>query len=371
MSDTHAEPRILNRVAGFGLTNQPSDPIEIPEDEWPALRPRLAAGRLTGLAYAAWIHGALKLSDANAEELLESQRSAMVWALGVEQELVTLAPALEVAGVEVIVLKGPAFAHGIYPDPSWRPFGDLDLLVKTEDWRKACALLRDLGWARRLPEPRTGFDERFGKAAVHRNQVGMELDLHRTLVLGPFGLWMSPGELFGQTASFELGGTPLRKLNDTTQLLHACAHAALGVSSPMFISLRDVAQTVESSEIDWDSLRGWAERWRLGAVLAYAFDRVQKAFALELPEEAQSYLLTKYKRGELHALAAYTTPNLRSRGSTAISTIKAVRGIRNKMAYITGLLVPEEEFLRARQGSGGSYLRRWKIPVRWFMRRRS
>jgi hypothetical protein len=176
----------------------------------------------------------------------------------VEQELVTLAPALEVAGVEVIVLKGPAFAHGIYPDSSWRPFGDLDLLVKTEDWRKACALLRDLGWTRRLPEPRTGFDERFGKAAVHRNQVGMELDLHRTLVLGPFGLWMSPGELFGQTASFELAGTPLRKLNETTQLLHACAHAALGVSSPMFISLRDVAQTVESSEIDWDSLRGWA-----------------------------------------------------------------------------------------------------------------
>jgi hypothetical protein len=370
MPDAKKSDGPIQEIAAFGLTGRDEERIEISESEWSVLKSRLAPGRLTGLALAAASSGALELSEADRKELFESHHSAMMWALGLERELVSLVPALEVAGVEAIVLKGSAFAHSIYPDPSWRPFGDLDLIVRTRHWRRACSLLRDLGWIRRLPEPRTGFDERFGKAAVHRNQIGMELDLHRTLVLGPFGLWMSPEDLFEQTVEFSLGGANLLRLNDSAQLLHACAHAALGVSSPMLIALRDVAQIVRRPGIDWMAIRQWTERWRLGAVLAYAFERVAEAFHIDLPKEAQAFMRGTYRRAELNALAAYTTPNLRSRGSTAISTIRAIHGLRNKAAYVTGLLIPEEEFLRARQGNGASYLRRWKVPVRWFVRKK-
>ena len=37
---------------------------------------------------------------------------------------------------------------------------------------------------------------RFGKAICHSDQEGLQVDLHRSLVVGPFGMWMRPDELF-------------------------------------------------------------------------------------------------------------------------------------------------------------------------------
>src|SRR5437879_3101885 len=83
----------------------------------------------------------------------------------------------------------------------------------------------ELGFTRPRPEPRPGFSERFGKAATHRGVDGLELDLHRTLVVGPFGLWLEPDELFEHAILFHLWGRELRRLDDTALVLHACLNA--------------------------------------------------------------------------------------------------------------------------------------------------
>jgi hypothetical protein len=356
----------FDRIASFGIPGSETvEPVVVAEDDWPAFHRKVASTQLTGVACAAAEAGILQLEKRSLEQLYESLKKSMTWAVILEREFVTLAPAFAAAGIEMILLKGPAFAHSIYPDPSWRPFADLDLLVSTTDWRRACSLLRDLGWARGLPEPRPGFDERFGKAAVHRNELGIELDLHRTLVLGPFGLWMRPGELFERTTKFNLGGIDVRRLDDTHQLVHASAHAALGTASPLMMPQRDVAQMITLPTIRWDEVRAIAERWRLGAVLAFAFNRVASTFQIQLPPDARQFVEAPYKKVETQALASYTTPSLRNRGGTALSTVKAVPGVRNKIAYVGGMLVPDREFLKARQRNGASYRRRWQIPLRW------
>src|ERR687892_1232476 len=137
-SPVTADPAVLDRaVGGFGLPGQEPADVEISPKEWRGFVLSASTGRMVGIAVAAAEAGRLRLTGDQTEELLDRHRDAMLWALAIERRLLGLAEAFEAAGVRPLVLKGPALAHTMYPDPSWRVFGDLDLLVPTSSWRRA------------------------------------------------------------------------------------------------------------------------------------------------------------------------------------------------------------------------------------------
>jgi Uncharacterised nucleotidyltransferase len=362
-----ADPRAQAiRITAFGLPGVPGEEnMSVAEDAWEPMLGSLTKERLTGLAVAAAESGWLELSDRQAEELLDRQREAMVWALLGERHLMRVGAALQAGGVDFLVLKGPALAHICYPDPSWRPYADLDLLVRTSDWRAACGILAEAGFRRDLPEPRPGFDERFGKAASHTGPEGYSIDLHRTLVLGPFGLWLRPEELFDSPATLELGGRRFGRLDDTALLVHACMHASLGWLPLLLLPVRDVAQVVWNSQVDWDLFADRVRRWRLGAVVRHSFETSSELLGAALPPETEAFAAARSKRRERRALASYTSDR-RSRGGTALSTFKAIPGIRGKTAYARAMLLPQRGFVEARSANRrASYLRRWRIAASW------
>jgi len=361
--DVHAMAR---RIAAFGLPgHEDTSPFYLPDDRWPGLLATLTHQRTTGLAVAAAESGWLQLSTEQWQDLLTRHREAMGQVLGIERRLLVLADAFDRASVSFVVLKGPSLARTVYPDPSWRFFGDLDLLVHTGDWRRACSVLEDLGLNRALPEPRPGFDERFGKASVHRRRGDIDVDLHRTLVLGPFGLWIEPDRLFDHTVGFEVGGRLFNRFDDTLLMLHGCIHASLGWWPPLLTPIRDVAQVAWFGRVDWDRLRDHALRWRLSAVVQDALGRTEEILGIRMPEQAKSLGELKPRRRERQALLAYSTDR-RGRGGTARATLQALPGIRAKAAYISALLFPTKTFLAAR-GRGGqtSYWRRWSVALHW------
>jgi hypothetical protein len=363
--------RLARRVAAFGLhENDPEGAVSISQDVWPPLIATLYDQRLTGFAVAAAEEGGLSLSSGQAEELLDRHRDAMLQVLALERHLVTLSVALEDAGVEMVLLKGSALAHTVYPDPSWRPFADLDFLVRGKDFQRACEVLADRGFRRGLPEPRARFDERFGKAAELTGPGGLMVDLHRTLVVGPFGLWIDLDELFAGTAPLSLGGRTIRRLDDTSLFLHACVHASLGWWPVLLMPVRDVAQVASYAKVDWDLVAERTRRWRLAAVVRHAFDTASQTLGTSPPDEARSVLAMEPRRSERRALDAYTTSR-RGRGGTATSTLRAIPGLRAKMAYVRALLFPNRDFLAVRQrNERPSYLRRLAIPIRWLARGR-
>jgi hypothetical protein len=363
--------RLARRVAAYGLHENGHDPAHsIATHAWPTFLATLYDQRLTGFAVAAAEEGLLTLSSEQAEELLERHRDAMLQVLALERHLVTLSGALEDAGVEMVLLKGSALAHTVYPDPAWRPFADLDLLVRGSDFQLAVEVLADRGFRRSLPEPRAGFDARFGKAAELVGGDGLTIDLHRTLVVGPFGLWIDLDELFAGTTLFNVGGRVLRRLDDASLFLHACVHASLGWWPPLLMPVRDVAQVGSYTKVDWDLVAERTRRWRLAGVVRLAFNTALETLGASIPAEARAVMAIRPRRKELRALTAYTT-NRRQRGGTATSTLRAIPGIRAKTAYVRALLFPNREFLRARQRTGrGSYLRRLAVPIRWLARSR-
>jgi hypothetical protein len=330
----------------------------------------LARQQLSGIALAASDSGWLELPAPEESVLVDRHRAAMMWALDLERTLLRLSDRFDAAGVKIVVLKGPAIANAVYPDPSWRPFGDLDVLVRTVDWKHACEILREAGFVRDLPEPRRGFDERFGKAASHSDDVGRQVDLHRTLVLGPYGLLMDPDELFGRTSEFRLGGRMLRRLDDTAALVNACLHAALGAWPPLPMPLRDVAQVAWSGRVDWEALVVLAERWRVLPVVAHSLRTAAQWLASELPAAAQPIAAMRPSAADRRLLGAYTRS--RRRGGMALANIPRIPGMRARAAYVRAMLVPDPAFLaaRSRNDRRPSYLRRWGVPVRWLFSRK-
>jgi hypothetical protein len=192
------------------------------------------------------------------------------------------------------------------------------------------------------------------------------VDLHRTLVVGPFGLWIDLDELFAGTALFSVGGRTLRRLDDSSLFLHACIHASLGWWPPLLMPVRDVAQVASSAKVDWGVVAERTRRWRLSSVVRHALETASDMLGAAVPEEAGSVMAIKPRRGEVRALNAYITDR-RQRGGTAVSVLRAIPSLRGKLAYARALLFPSRDFLAARQRNGRpSYLRRLAIPVRWF-----
>ena len=359
---------LARKIAASGLPGvREPEATAVPNESWPRLLARVNAEGMTGLAVGSFDSGWLRLSDEQVAQLLAAHRNAMTWCLQVERKLIGLAEAFDSEGVTFAVLKGASVAHTMYPDPSARSFADLDLLVSTLDYERACTLLGRLGNERQRPEPRPGFEVRFGKASVHRDpHDAIEVDLHRTLVLGPFGLWIDPEELLMRREPFLLADRKLNRLDDTAMLLNVALHASLGRRPPKLVPLRDTAQVWTNGDVEWETLARWARGWRLTAVLQHAFAAAGEALDTRIPQEAAHIIEERPGRSEAKLLAGYTSSR-RDVGGMTLATIRAIPGTRSKAAYAWALAFPQRRFLEARAGanSKASYMRRWSVPVRW------
>jgi putative nucleotidyltransferase-like protein len=354
----------LSLIASSGLDRARTEAVPFrPADarEWNALLGRIRFERVGGLAVEAAATGALDLAEDQADELLRLHRAGMTWCLHAERKLLRLADAFDDAGIEYAVLKGPALAHTVYREPCLRPFGDLDLLVRSEDYDGASALLTRIGHARSRPEPRPGWEARFGKASVHVDpNDGIEIDLHRTLVLGPFGQWIDADALMTNLATFVVGGRTFPRLDDTGMFLNVVLHAALGWAHPRIAPIRDCYELAALASLDEGRLKRWVSSWRLGA----AFERARSLVATQLGVKPPRVfdLGSMATREDRRLLANYS---LETRAlALQLTTMRALPGIAAKAQYVWGLAVPDRAFLQARAGLGSpSRLRRVTLPL--------
>jgi hypothetical protein len=337
-------------VARYGLSGA-EGPAPLEGNAWSLALATLAEQKVIGIAMAAADDGWLPVGDEQYAQLAHRERNAMAWCLELERRLLEIADVFGDEGIEFVVLKGPALAHTVYPDPSWRTFNDLDLLVRTSQWEKTCDVLeKRFGWPRRLPEPRPGFDVRFGKGAVFTTESGQQVDLHRNLAQGPFGVWIRPDELFGRTAEFTIAHATVQRLDASAAFVHACIHAVLGDARPNLVQLRDVVQT-QRAPLDTAWLARVSDEWRIGPVIARATDAARR-----LDPGARDDVAAVSKDTSSWALAAYELGR-RGRLRMHLAMVRAIPGVEQKARYVRDLAVPRQEFTLAR-GRG-----RWPRPL--------
>jgi hypothetical protein len=360
MRDATETARAVAAYDLLGTTIEPPGPIE-PED-WPVTLAQLEHDKLTGIAVAAAEDGWLPLKAEQFDDLVERHRDAMAWCLKLERLLLDVAGAFGSDGIEFLVLKGPAVARVAYPDPSWRVFHDLDLLVRTEDWRRAVAVLeRDFG-PRRIPEPRPGWDERFGKGAVFLTTEGQQVDLHRTLAEGAFAQWDRSDDLFARAETLQISGRALERPDLPGLLFHACLHAALDKGGDSTSTLRDIGAlaTIRPSVVP-DVVSDLALPWRADRAVQLALVRTTTMLALPTLKQTS----VRVRRDGLQERAIRARHQGGSPVQFHITTLRAIPSPTSKAAYLRAILTPRHGVPRTKRvDTRASLLRHLTRPRR-------
>lgn len=355
MSDPgSAAQELIAAVAAYRLAGStlrlPDGPL--PESEWAALFAAAHRQRLLGLLAAAVADGAMEVTASQFEELAVAHGVAMVRALDIESAAIETIDRLEAAGIGVRALKGLATAHLDMHDPSFRLFADVDLLPAPGRFGDALRVLGDAGMTRSLPERRPGFDERFLKEETLYGPNRVEIDLHRVLVLGAYGLSLDPHDLWDSGEAFELGGRRVLALSPERRLLHACYGSLLGDRSPRLMTLRDAAQLAARDDLDGDALVAMARRARSEVVVARALrlagDTLGAGPGWPLWEWAGAYRERPWDRFLLRAYESHGGSNT----TTLLSGVLGLRGVADRAAYLIGMTFPSRTYVSARRAMG-------------------
>jgi len=351
----------LRTIAASALGSRHAPLVRVDREHEADLLAGISAQRLTGLAIEAEQHGELQLTSEGSEKLSARHLDQLALDLRLERLLIAAATVLDQRAIAYRALKGPLLAHTAYDDPSRRSFGDVDLLVPGRAFDAAIDALGSLGFVRRFVEPRPGFDARFSKGACLERADGLELDLHRTLAPGAFGVRLAHAELFSRPSRrFDLGGYPIAGLDPELAFTHACFHAALGNHPPRLVPLRDIVQ-LSVSGFDASAVTELAITARCESVFQRAVNLVDTELGIDLEGEFADWARAhRPSRFDRWALRGYAGDNRSYAGQVAAS-LGAMRSTRERVSYAAALAFPERDYVRARERS---YARRFTRGLR-------
>lgn len=172
-----------------------------------------------------------------------------------------VADALKARGIPLVALKNGGIARGIHDCPACCPMGDLDVLVRREDFIVAASVVRQLGFRigtrSRVEEATFEAGLRSGGLEFVRtsgaNEVWLELQWRAIA-----GRWIprtrEPGAGCLMDRSVPIPGSAVRLLAPEDNLLQVCLHTAKHsyVRAPGLRLHTDVDRLVGWLSIDWD-----------------------------------------------------------------------------------------------------------------------
>jgi hypothetical protein len=168
----------------------------------------------------------------------------------------------QTAGIDVLVLKGAALAHLVYPQPLLRPMRDIDILVRAEAVYHAYALLPEIGFT-----PSQGAHYGLGPdhhhlAAIKRAADGfsVSVEVHHALHLNERGDPLRYDAYAPTVQSFTIGGVSAQTLGREETLWHIYRHTfcmPVGYEPLRLIWVADLISLVEAwvDVLDWERMR--------------------------------------------------------------------------------------------------------------------
>jgi hypothetical protein len=194
------------------------------------------------------------------------------------------------SGLDYMVLKGPAVAHMVYPDPFLRSFNDLDLMVREQDWALMHKALLEMGFRpeRDQPEapPRLVPQARLEHFQYWHTEPDLLIEMHYDDFLHA-GLASRDVEGFWQRAVWlDIGSARVKTLSLEDQLIYACAHAHHH-SYTRLVSLTDIAFIVRdhAAQLDWDGLLRTVRSEEAQVAVYYSLYFLERLLGVDAPED--------------------------------------------------------------------------------------
>ncbi len=269
--------------------------------------------------------------------------------LGARRQCTEIRECLENASIPVLPLKALAFSGTLYDDPGLRQFGDLDLLIPEEAAGEAEARLHALGY-----RPLAAFTSR-EEAALHARFAhlcplarpgGLPVELHTHLLKDRGDDRMAVRDTWDH-AGIDAAGT--RRMRPEHEFVYAAAHYAghLHLGGARLKWAADLLRMARYEEaLDWEPVRGTAERWRLTPYLAPVMHALRDHWNLPVGKwpSAGGVLGSE----QLTASPQHSASRLAPSALARLRQVRELPGWGRRARYFWHLAFPEAEHLRFR-----------------------
>ena len=274
-----------------GLKNEPCHPPEAAPDEWDGLYDVLVDQYVLPLLHRNtrdW-PGNCRPPDDYVRKARESYFRNAARTHELNSQIKTIIGAFRPKGIRAVVLKGPALALSVYPDPVCRPSADIDLLVHPDQMKAAGRVMEDLGYLCICERFETMKDFFNDNIYAHRtdtflsNVVEVHWDLHRFSSLRSQGM---VDDLFDRAVETGSGAFSFEILSPADALIHRAVNNAFDKARSMrLIWIVDVARLVDSLKPqEWELLVRTSPAYHAGPAVKFSLQTAQKWLGLRLPE---------------------------------------------------------------------------------------
>ncbi len=222
------------------------------------------------------------------QTLVDRKRAQNFFTLRLNAELFRLLEQFNSHGIGAVVIKGPVLSVQAYGDPAMRSYGDLDLLVRQRDIRRATELMSAAGYAPAVPLSAIDAGKIPGQYLFSKPDSKIIVELHNDLTLRYFPRRLPLEEFFARQILVRVDAHDVPALSVEDELVLICIHGAKHLWERL-MWIADVAALVSrQTGMDWervaDSVRTVGAERMLHTGLRLATDLLK----LQLPGKVQA-----------------------------------------------------------------------------------
>ena len=282
------------------------------------------------------------------QALLDGQRRNIFSTLRLTAELSRILERFDSEGIGALVIKGPVLAVQAYRDPAMRSYGDLDLLVRQRDIRRATELLTAAGFAPAIPLSAIDAGKIPGQYLFCKQDSRLIIELHNDCTLRYFPRRLPLEDFFARQIRVRLDSHEAPALSVEDELVLICIHGAKHFWERL-IWIADVAALVTRQTcIHWERVADSAKAVGADRILHTGLRLASELLKAQLPDHIHAAVLADLAAARLAQqvnnwlpAGGYTPPGLIER---AAFRLRMRGGWLRAPAYLLRLsLSPTEE----------------------------
>ena len=240
--------------------------------------------------------------------LLERVLAQNFLTLRLTAELFRLLELFDKQGISTLVIKGPALAAQAYADPSVRNYGDLDLLVRQHEIRRATDLMIASGYEAAVSLNAIDAGKIPGQYLFSKSDSKLLVELHNDLTFRYFPRPLPIEGFFARQVRVPIDGHGVPALCAEDELVLICIHGAKHFWERLSW-IADVAGMVEQqTKFDWECAASTAKTVQSEHLLHTGLRLAADVLNAKLTEKITARILADKVAADLVARAVRWLP---------------------------------------------------------------
>jgi Uncharacterised nucleotidyltransferase len=225
------------------------------------------------------------------QALLEGQRAQSFLTMRLTAELFRVLELFRLQGISALIIKGPVLARQAYGDPSIRSYGDIDMLVRQRDIRRATELMISSGYEAAVPLSAIDAGKPPGQYLFSKQDSKLLVEMHNERTLRYFPRPLAIEDFFARRICVRMDAREVFAPCMEDHLVLVCVHGAKHFWERLSW-IADVAGLVSRQvNIDWERAASSAKAVQAEHLLHTGLRLAMDVLHTKLPKAIASRVL--------------------------------------------------------------------------------